>query len=141
MRMLPVCVFVWFLIGIPGVPTRADDTKKDQEKLQGTWSVVSGERDGQPNDSIKNDKLVISGDKITVKKAAGSEETPVTFTLDATKKPKQMDVKAEGMTLLAIYELDGDNLKLCFARGAERPTDFTAKAGSERMSAVLKRDK
>jgi uncharacterized protein (TIGR03067 family) len=120
----------------------AEDNKKDQEKLQGKWSVVSAERDGQAHDKIKDDKLVIASDRITITKASGNEEPAVTFTLDATKKPKHIDVMVSGMTMQAIYELDGDNLKLCFARpGAERPGDFTTKAGSERMLVVLKRDK
>jgi uncharacterized protein (TIGR03067 family) len=120
----------------------AQDAKKDQEKLQGTWTVVSCERDGAADDNIKNDKLVIAGDKITIKKGNGGEEEPVTFTMDASKKPMQLDISAKGKTILAVFEVNGDDLKLCFGQpGTERPADFTAKAGSNRMFVTLKRDK
>ena len=49
------------------------------------------------------------------------------FTLDAAKSPKQIDFKQlkDGKTLLAIYELSEDDLKLCVAApGKERPTSF-----------------
>jgi uncharacterized protein (TIGR03067 family) len=121
---------------------RADDAKKEQEKLQGTWSIVAGEKDGTPDEEIKKDKLVVAAEKMTIKKGAGGDEEAVTFTLDPTQKPKQLDIDSKGGKILAIYELEGDNLKLCFSRpGSERPTDFSTKAGSNRMLVTLKRDK
>jgi uncharacterized protein (TIGR03067 family) len=118
----------------------AQDAKKEQEMLQGTWSVVAAEKDGAADESIKTDKLVIAGDKITVKKGSGGDEEPAPFTIDATKQPKRLDITAKGQTILAIYEIKGDELKLCFSRD-ERPTDFTTKAGSNRMLVTLKKDK
>src|SRR5205823_6341571 len=43
--------------------------KGDKEKIQGTWSVVSGKRGGKaiPEESAKNIQLVIAGDKFTIK--------------------------------------------------------------------------
>ncbi len=34
---------------------KGDVAQKDQEKLQGTWTVVAAEHEGQPLDRIKND--------------------------------------------------------------------------------------
>jgi len=120
---------------------QAGDAKKEQEKLQGSWSVVAAEKDGAADDGIKNDKVVIAGDKLTIKKSGGDEE-PVTFTIDPAKKPKTLDINSKGQMILAIYELEGDNLKLCFSRpGSERPTELATKAGSNRMMVTLKRDK
>ena len=129
------------MFGLLFTTASAQDTKKEQEKLQGTWSVVTAERDGAADDGIKNDKLVIAGDKITIKKGGGGDEEPVTFTTDPTKKPKQIDVNAGGQVILGIYDLDGENLKLCISKGGERPAEFTTKAGSNRMLVTLKRDK
>jgi len=45
---------------------------------------------------------------------------------------------------LGIYEMDGDDLKICFARmdSADRPTTFASRAdGAEYILAVLKRQK
>ena len=46
---------------------KADDAK---EKLKGTWTVVSMERDGQkaPEDQIKGQSLTFEGDKVTFKR-------------------------------------------------------------------------
>ncbi len=41
-----------------------------------------------------------------------------------------------------IYELHGDNFKICYAGpGKPRPTEFSAKAGSELTCATWKRAK
>ncbi len=130
------------LVLAAGLMLAADDPKKEAEKFAGTWGVVAAERDGQPHDKIKNDKLVIAADKITIKTSSGDEDA--TFTVDPAKKPKTIDVKPgkENVTIQGIYEIDGDNLKLCFAGpGGERPTDFTTKEGSKRMLITLKREK
>ncbi len=137
MRLKALCVVL-----AAGLLLAADDPKKEAEKFAGTWGVVAAERDGKPNDEIKNDKLIIAGDKITIKTARGDEDA--TFTVDPAKKPKSIDVKPskENVTIQGIYEIEGDNLKICFAGpGGERPADFTTKAGSKRMLITLKREK
>jgi uncharacterized protein (TIGR03067 family) len=125
------------------VAARAQDDKKELDKLKGNWTVESAERDGQPNENIKGDTLMLGADgKFTVK-AKNRDETG-TYKIGADKKLKTIDITpeqgAEG-AVLGIYMLDGDNLTICFARGKERPTEFTAGAGSERMLIKLKRAK
>jgi uncharacterized protein (TIGR03067 family) len=120
---------------------------KDLDKLQGTWDRVSGEVDGKPvpADVLKNSKLTISGDKYTL--TMGDEKRGGTLVLDATKKPKAIDIISaagpnKGKALLGIYELDGDTFKYCLAPpGQERPKEFTAKAGSGQMLYVNKKAK
>jgi len=69
------------------------------------------------------------------------------FTIDPTKKPKAIDYTmtedpTKGKTHLRIYELEGDTVKFCFAMpGKDRPTEFTAKEGSQRTLSVWKRAK
>jgi len=47
----------------------------------------------------------------------------------------------KGKTQLGIYELDGDKVKFCFAApGKDRPTEFTADAGSLQTLSVWKRN-
>lgn len=44
----------------------------------------------------------------------------------------------------AVYQLDGDNLKLCYAEadsGKARPSQFKTEADSGLMLVILKRDK
>jgi uncharacterized protein (TIGR03067 family) len=120
----------------------AQDAKQELQKLKGTWTVVKAERNGQANDEIKDDKLILTEDgKLTVK--AKDRDQEGTFEVNPTKKPKTIDVKpgSEGI-VLGIYELDGDNLKLCFGRpGNDRPTAFESKPDSGVMLITLKRDK
>jgi len=39
----------------------------DREKIQGTWALVAGERNGKPlpDEAIKHVKIIVSGDKLT----------------------------------------------------------------------------
>ena len=63
----------------------------DSEKIQGTWALVSGERNGKrlPDEAIKHVKIIVSGDKLTTKNK--ERKTEATFKLDPSKKPKEID--------------------------------------------------
>jgi uncharacterized protein (TIGR03067 family) len=116
--------------------------------LQGEWSMVSGSADGQPmpESMLKQMKRVCKGDELTV---TMGEQTffKAKVTIDPTAKPKTIDYDmtegfSKGKKQLGIYELEGDTLKASFgAPGAERPTDFTSKAGEKRTLSVWKRQK
>ena len=70
-----------------------------------------------------------------------------TVSVDATKTPKQMTIKGtegpnKGKTLLAIYELSGDELQVCYdLSGKEFPKAFKTEAGQLLMYAVYKKVK
>jgi uncharacterized protein (TIGR03067 family) len=134
---------------VVAAPAPAEKEKKDEDKIQGTWIVVSAQFGGEskPDDEAKNAKFVIKGDLITISepKREGREEK-ATFKLDPTKKPKTIDLVPEKgdkkETVLGIYELKDDELKLCFVKGGkERPTEFASKAGTDQGLIVLKREK
>jgi uncharacterized protein (TIGR03067 family) len=122
--------------------------KKDMAQLEGEWSMVSGQRDGQslPDSLVKGSKRVAKAGETTVT-IDGRTFLQAKFTIDPTQKPKAIDYTLtdgpnKGKTQLGIYELDGETVKFCFAMpGKERPTDFTAKEGSGRTLSVWKRDK
>jgi uncharacterized protein (TIGR03067 family) len=130
------------LLAAADAPTK-DADKKD--KLAGTWTVASGQRDGMDLDGIKGDTVQFDGATMTVKTQNGDHRA--TFKVDATKKPKAIDLTPEdgpekGQTIAGIYAFDGDDLKLCFARpGKGRPTAFVTKAGSDLMLIVLRPEK
>jgi len=123
------------------------DGAKDEDKLQGSWKVVSHEKDGkkQAEDTIKNYKIVVKGDKLTFK--IGDQDNEATLKLDAAKKPKTIDLMVKAgdkmEVIKGIYQLDGDDLKICAAgeEGVERPKDFATKAKSGLGLLVLKREK
>ena len=116
-------------------------------KLEGTWQVVSLEVDGMmiPKETIKNSKLIIKSKEFTMKENIATYKG--TFSIDPSKKPKTIDIKftegpENGNTSLGIYELDGDDLKLCLSvTTKERPTEFSAKPKSGHGFEVLKREK
>jgi uncharacterized protein (TIGR03067 family) len=127
----------------------ADDTAKaEQDKLQGTWAIVSLEVAGDevPKEQLEGITLTIEGDKHTVKRG-DDVLAERTCKLDPTKSPKQIDGKYvggpnDGKATLGIYELNGDTLKYCFGPpDGERPKDFSTKADSDTRMAVYKRQK
>jgi uncharacterized protein (TIGR03067 family) len=125
-----------------------DAVKEETARLEGEWSMVSGEADGQslPAETVKGGKRVAK-DGVTTITLGGRVFFKAKFTIDPAKKPRAIDYAmtegpTRGQTHLGIYELDGDTVKFCFAApGAARPTEFTAPQGSQRTLSVWKRDK
>jgi uncharacterized protein (TIGR03067 family) len=135
-----------FTVGTAGA--QDDAAKKELKKLEGTWATVSIEAAGQKvtdEDKIKTRKLSAKGDKYTLK--VGDETVQGTIEIDPGKKPKTVDVKPDtgsnkGKTLLGIYELNGDSLKICLALpGKDRPTAFATAAENGQQLVVYKREK
>ncbi len=126
---------------------KPDQKKDDKDAIVGTWGFVSGERDGeQAPDELKTMKLAFKeGDKATLTIKDDTKEAK--YKLDAAKKPREiaLTVTENGKeeTVRGIYELDGDNLKICFPAdpAGETPKEFTGKKGSNQMLVVLKRSK
>src|SRR5437764_1396982 len=73
---------------------KKDDVKKDLDKLQGDWTLESGERDGQkiPEEIAKTLKRTVKGNKSKVTRD-GETLAEGTMTLDPAKKPKAIDMK------------------------------------------------
>jgi uncharacterized protein (TIGR03067 family) len=143
-RTLPV-IAILVLVGTTGAQ---DAVKKEMAQLDGEWSMVSGEADGMamPKEMASTGKRVAKDGETTIT-MGGQVYFKAKFTIDPTKTPKAIDYAmmegpTKGQTHLGIYELDGDTVKFCFAApGQARPTDFTAKQGSQRTLSVWKRDK
>ena len=128
-------------IFIPMTKAADKPAASDVEKIQGTWLLISGERGGKalPPEITKNITLVFAGDKLTTKNK--DRKTEATFKLDATRKPKEIDIDMEGSVGRGIYQLDGDNLKIAHGEvGGPRPTEFP-KELSGLTVLVLKREK
>jgi uncharacterized protein (TIGR03067 family) len=129
---------------------RADDAaKKDAEQLQGTWEATAYETAGTPAtaDEVKAFKMRVEGDQLTVTTAAGP--TKAKFRLDASASPKAIDLviadgDAKGKTLLGIYEVKGDEFKLCLREVPDRggrPKEFKTEKEDANLSATLRRAK
>jgi uncharacterized protein (TIGR03067 family) len=121
-----------------------DDGAKDKEKIKGVWKIVSGEQGGKalPEDKLQEVANVEITDTKIILKAKGKEEA-VAYTLDPTKKPTAIDLVQRDEKLLGIYQLAGDDLKICWNEPGDkdRPTEFATKNGSQTRLLVLKRAK
>jgi RNA polymerase sigma factor (sigma-70 family) len=126
--------------------TEAEAKKTDKEKIQGEWKVESVTLNGkEPPDAeqVKSATWIIGAEKITVK--AGDKNLESTYKIDPSVTPKTIDVTSKvegdkGRTMLGIYTLDGDTLKICSNLiGDDRPSELASKEGSNAMLVVLNR--
>ena len=110
--------------------------KREMKKFEGTWVMASGEKDGKPvpADVVKKARLVIQGDRHTVK--VGDDTYVGTHTLDPSKTPKAIDIvdtegPFKGKMIKGIYELTDEAFRICVAPpDKDRPKEFTSKSGT-----------
>lgn len=120
---------------------------KDSDAIQGAWLPVTAELGGKmfPDEVRKSIKLVIKDDKYTV--TVGKAVDQGTVKLHPAAKPKKMDITGTdgpnmGKTIPAIYEVDGDTLRICYdLSGKGHPTEFKTTEGSKLYLVTYKRDK
>jgi uncharacterized protein (TIGR03067 family) len=126
---------------------QADEAKDVTKKLEGTWVVESVTRNGQAIFPPKGNELVFARGVMVTKPKKGEEEKYKLlgenwkFTIDPSKKPNEIDFdyaddRTRSVIPKGIFQLDGDDLKLCIA--VTRPTEFSDKKG---RLWVLKRKK
>jgi len=129
----------------------ASDGETDQAKIQGTWTGVSADRQGQRlPDLVLNaigPTVTFADNKVTWKANPTPEAKELlgrllaefslegVFHLDPTKSPKTIDLTVLGANaktplgtpapraLLGIYRLDGDSLEICIAVDPEHAID------------------
>lgn len=139
---------LWQLAQASGASLKKDDkaeaAKRELDELQGTWKILTHEENGREYSYGDNYQLyTIEKNKITVTKREGVL-CEGTIEIDATKSPKQLDVKlTSGQTDLLIYFRVNDYWIQCGHRDGEtRPTEFasgTPKGGAYLL--ILKREK
>lgn len=126
-----------------GTPAEAPGVSGPVTELEGEWSMVSGFMDGHPIETsmVKYGKRVTRGSVTTVQ-FGGQVFMKATFTLDAAKSPREIDlVHTQGMhqgkTQLGIYECDGKTLRFCSSTpGQPRPVDFDSRTGDGKTVAL-----
>lgn len=126
-------------------------TKKDFERLTGTFRLVSGMIDGKEvPESVRSQTILVTDhDEFTVSDGGTAGTSAAgTFTINPTASPKTADsVQAtgpdKGKTMFGIYEIIDDNHKrACWAPvGKTRPAAFTSEAGSGHILQVWERVK
>ena len=115
----------------------AEPSQKDIEAMQGVWTIESFTLDGNKvsGEQLKNWRRIVERNHATWKNGAATMvELDIKF--DPSQEPMTLDSMiatgdSKGQTFLAIYELNGDELRVCFAStGKPRPTEYSSKPGS-----------
>ena len=151
MSKLFQCTLTAVVLGFTS-PAWGDDAKEDADKLQGTWQATEGMSEGKPvpKEQLQGIKLVFSGEQMSLfpPDGKGKKTVEYTFRVDPGKKPKAIDLirregGSKGKIARAIYELDGDTLKLCLTNrlDRDRPTEFAAPEKAGLTLLTLKRVK
>ena len=138
---------------IGGITIAADDaeSRKLLQNLEGSYKVTAVEKAGEapPKEFLETlDKVTIKGNKfaITFKGGGKAEEKSATISVDATKKPAAIDLKADDgekrdQTMMGIVQIDGNTVKICWAddKNAGRPSKFeTSKDNKQFMITLTK---
>lgn len=122
-------------------------TANDQHALQGDWLPIKAELAGKPfPDAVLNTiSLKLTKNEYDVLVAGKSDNG--TWTIDPAAKPKGMKIVGvkgpnAGKTFPAIYEINGDTLRICYdLSGAKRPTEFNTKPATKLYLVTYKRKK
>ncbi len=125
-----------------------DPPPGDLAEFQGTWILVSMETEGHevPAEDIKDWTASYQGNRLTLRAGERVRRRGI-VTVNPNRRPKAIntwdqDGPFEDQTVPGIYALEGDTLRLCFARpGQERPKEFTTKAGTAFLCCVYKKFK
>ena len=142
MRLISAFVMVVLFLGV----ARADDAA-DLKAMVGKWRLDKAEIGGKDiTEHLKEMKFeIFAGGKYLAQ--VGEEKDAGTFTVDAAKKLREMDVKPtggplKGKLVKAIYKLDGDTLTMCYDHDAgDRPKAFESKPDTNLLLLVYKREK
>jgi uncharacterized protein (TIGR03067 family) len=134
-------------------PARPAVGQDDAKAIQGVWVAASMEANGKPApaEAVKVMRFTFKADTLLIRGNFRDErEEEFTFKLDAASSPKHLDIipadkdKEKGqVTILGIYELKGDDLKVCIRHAKSdkgRPAEFATTPDSELVLVVFKRE-
>jgi uncharacterized protein (TIGR03067 family) len=139
------------------VISKDDLVKAEKEKLVGIWNVVSVQANGTkvPPEALKGFQFIFTAESLT-RKQSGKLVSGARYKLDLSKSPKWIDMTGvtdgKEQSVPALYELDGDNLSVCFpadyknkegklVKALKRPEKLEGGEGSGQVFMILKRAK
>ena len=152
-KLLAVGLLVFSSVMFPFVSAVfAETADTELNKLQGTWVMVSGERDGKKiaDEYVSKNKIIFQGNHGQITSPHQSNETILfdIVKIDPTKNPKEMHFirkngPSAGKTIVAVYEFDGnDQYKFSFdPTGVTTPKEFATKEGTGHLLHTWKRVK
>jgi uncharacterized protein (TIGR03067 family) len=140
-------LFVAFTLVLSFALVASGDDAKDSDALQGTWLPEKAELAGRmfPEEVRKSVKLEVNDSRYKV--TVGKQVDQGTVKLNPAAKPKEIDITGtegpnKGKTILAIYEQDGNTLRVCYdLSGKSRPKEFKTEEGTQLFLVTYKREK
>jgi len=144
------CLALGLTLACPALAHDKDAAKKDMDQLQGSWRVVSSQVGDEKaaEEEVKKRRLTFTGDKLIYEYGNEQKERREgTIKLDSKTGAFDWTVTSGGETLgtmLAIYELKGDDLKIGFGNDRlvqVRPTRWKIGKDDVVWLLVLKRER
>jgi uncharacterized protein (TIGR03067 family) len=117
-----LCLVVVLTAAAAPVPKALKRPVPDPERFVGGWDVLRTELDGQP---LTTHATVWAIDADLNMKSHHPSGQVLTWALrlDPSRSPKQIDVGS----YKGIYEFDGDEVRIAYTLGGDRPATFDAK--------------
>ncbi|HEV2947905.1 MAG TPA: TIGR03067 domain-containing protein [Gemmataceae bacterium] len=147
MRVISFLGAATFVLLAGSIVAADDKDKFDAGKMVGTWTYVSGEKNGTKVDpeTLKGGTVKITKETITLESPQGkfvikytldTKNNPVSLAMEMTESPFGAGAMAKG-----IIDVKGEELKLCYATEGDAPKKFETKEGSNSHLFVLKKSK
>ena len=120
-----------------------------RDELQGVWAATAGEIRGKPatTQEIRGTRFTFKGNQLLVRSPTlGVREVEGTFEADRREAPRRVDIdliKLDGIWY-GIYEVKGDELRVCYRIGGkpeDRPTTFATAETESLILIAFKRQK
>ncbi len=128
-----------------GPEAREVESQKELLKIQGTWKFESLEDSTKKAPTWLKKRTFFVGGPVFLVREGDKVVQGGTLRLVPWKSPRSVDAVVrkgahEGNTMLGVYEIKGDTLKVCFdPEGEARPKKFGTKEGTQQYVAVYKR--
>ena len=130
--MIVRSLFVLMVAYLLACDQHRDRITKELTALEGTWQLESQETDGEmvPQPAVQMTQLIIQGNTFSTLIGGKPDGATVTFTVDASTNPKELDRTAEyqGKRTVwkSIYELKEYSLRMAvfYPNRDERPKAF-----------------
>jgi uncharacterized protein (TIGR03067 family) len=102
------------------------------DPILGEWKLVSTQDERHTDAGCEQSRMTVRAGGEVVFTLAGRATNRGAFTFATSDKVKCLDLKlADGQTLLAVFERQGDELVICFAEAGQRRPTGTAPKGAQ----------
>jgi uncharacterized protein (TIGR03067 family) len=115
----------------------------DSKFIEGNWLIIEAEIGGKkiPDEGFRGRRLSLKDGKYSSENDLGE------YKIDPKAKIRSIDItftegSNKGKTILAIYELQNDSLRICYdLDGKSRPKEFMTKSGTKQFMVTYRREK